>query len=1015
MVGGTMGIKVKEVFWDTVYEEAKKYLPSGWTEELEKQEPTIGPTVVIGLGTTGTYCLAYIKKRINDLYKGNLSIHTRLIQYLALDTVSWGLMSRTFPEITHILTHDEEYIFLGGFIPSDYVNEQFRQGNPDLTAWFPDEYLERIPGTTVQEGAQGIGLLGRLALYYHRDEVESVLSDKIEATLRQQGDLIRQGMLPPLEGNRPPDIQFYIIGGSYGGTARGIFMDMLYLCNKITQSLGAVPRINLFIFMPRIAYRYNRRQGDTARVESIKANSHAFFRELQYILTDGVNNLDDWRFDSPTIQQVNIQRCYFNNVFLIDTEVAGQEIDDRRELLNLTSEFIFTSICAPHGSQMTQRRIDMTAEAHRSCAGRPAYFSSFGVSCISAPLVTYARLITATNMLHVIDQLVRSPDETEKRRAKEDANNFMQEHLKVSEIENSLKPNIPALKSRLPSSDSIMRESSITEAARRACDIGEDIENRGRRDIDEKYEKFLPDFKKQFKSALMGYLSKFIKDGTIVPVEYLSEFLSGIKLNVRSKNLSVDWDKKEADTCDAIYFLETHFAFRRKQRLKNRVVELLKYIDKEIDDELEIHLNNKLMSLSNEVKQIVDDYKLRLQQFKNDLDSVKNIMKDEIDNKKLYDEECPIPTTTQMVPFPPDDENKLNELRNRYRVEPSEIIVKDEFSQLVKKYLEGKANTFVVIKELTRLLIRRCEKLLNQTVVDILGDLDEKDRERYLRNLSRLCDPTWSILRNNIPANFKPIDIQPTAVIPVGTKNAFPPTAQFAEISEQAIDPRYIMAYSEAHSYALFMIRDADHKREYDNAVKRYQTTYELPPHIKAQWNRNPDLLPDIEPVEGRAAMPRYQEAFAIGLFTDWLIRYKKDRRILNVMKPDKWSHTGVIYSEGTNTYRIIPYERRNNELHRQAQHGELLSSRGRVDAARNMSPQRCSIVNDFFSNLSELISPQDLKQLMDEYITFIIDKHKLGDLPVTPRERRHTKTTDAFKLQVCNEIDALREVIESM
>ncbi len=1036
-----MAEKLKGFFEESFFEEkikeivkGKKDFPPSWKTELEKKEPTIKPTIIIGLGTSGAYCVAYIKRKIDEAYKGELEHHKTPIQYLIMDTVSWQEMLKIFPGIDKIISQDD-YIFLGGFIPSEYI--KYQMNNEDLLSWFPQEYIDKIPGDTIEDGARGIGLLGRLALYYHRDKVRAKIGNAVDRTVSRQEELVKEGLLSTLPANIQQSIHVYIIGGSYGGTARGIFLDMVYLCNSVIRGSGKIPRINLIIFMPRIASEYNRRYGYPFREAAIKANSYAFFKELQYFCLDGKNNIDAWRFN-PSFEET-IEDCRINNIFLFDTEIRGTEVATREELLNLAAEFVFNCLCAPIASTIATRRADMVAILSQTCEGKPASFSSAGISFLSYPSVSLTRITAAKMIYYICQSLLKDVlSLEEKETAKNEANRFMEalpNYLKHENIDNELQKGTENLLHRIRAEDILAASGNKTQKCWEKVENGEKIQKEGWDIIEDNFQKFKDVGYAEVEKRLKDIVTDFTYS-----IQYKKEVLRNIQSyleeikEARKERKKEKWDCLEANLCGEIEKLEkAFFVLFRGRKITNRVYRLVDAINNEIRDELAYKSYEKRKEYIESLISLVGKYINKLNFLAEVLTKIKNEMEDQIRNYKIDEEERPVQTTTQILPCSLDDEKGLERFYNSLNIN----VEKDAKSALslidkesLKKLLE-QTNPEEAKKELLILLIDKVvDKLTNifnknvsQIVVQMLREDKETMENRWQKFIS-WSDPAWYTFDTRLPPGAPFFtDNKPTIAIPI---NSPAEIIQKLKIDEKemvkSLDPRLIVAITEAHAAPLFIVRDIpENEYYYKKAIESYKETRETPPHIRHLWNKDLASLPEISR-EIIATMPSYKEAFAIALFLDWLVRIKKEEKLLNLMSPPDWEHTGPIYIEGKEAtgkiYKWAKYEWREQEekLVRSVKEGSVLTDRGRVDATTQLKEEIIKTINDFYEALRYVIKDKEIKELMEKYKEYLCERHELGSLPQeSPSERRRmlkgkSPRERELKLLLCDEIDILKE-----
>lgn len=1062
-------------FEETIKELVKNNpnFPPSWETELEKQEPTIKPTVIIGLGTSGVYCVSYIKRRINQVYKGPLAYHKEPIKYLIMDTVSWQGILQEFPEIDKIISQDE-YLFLGGFIPSSFIAHQM--DNTDLLDWFPIEYTNKIPGVTIDDGARGIGLLGRLALYHHKEKVMAEITNAVNETGNRREDLVRDGKLAALPDGLQQDIYVYIIGGSYGGTARGILLDIVYLCNSAIINLGKIPRINLILVMPRIACEYNRKKGHYFRVNAIKASSHAFFKELQYFCAEGKNNIDDWRFNPSTKEKFS--ECFINNIFLFDTEIRGTDIDKREELFNLISEYVFNCICAPVGSNIAQRRADMLEQLSKTCRGKPASFSSAGISFLSYPSVSFTRIISAKMIYEILQKFLRSElSHEENEETKKDAQRFIEKfpnYLNAQNIDNELVRGTEHLWNQINPTD-ILASSQKASICREKVDEGERLLKNGFDIIEDNFKKLkevaLREINEKLKESLVDFVfekpleTKEKKEIIVLrSIEYQKTFLRNIlsmleNLKIKAKKEKEKWDSKEANLCAEIEKLEkAFFVLSRQRKITEKINQLVEAINAEIKEELYYKAYEKRKEFVEDclIPLIKDYIEEKIEFFKNVIEKIRNEMKNQMANYQIYEEEYPVPTTTQIIPCSLESLNDDKGIKDFCELIGITLEKPEKFSphilslidkEFLKRLLEKKISENEMLRLLAEKVVEKLTEVFNKNVSQIIEKMLSKDEKTIKERWQKFIywsDPCWYVFEGRLPPERPSFtDQEPKIAIPINSPEVIKSTFNNIDTNIKSLDPRLIVAIREAHAYPLFAIRDiGETENEYNKAIDDYKNAGGAPPHIRSSWNADPTSLSPISPEI--TPTPIYKQALAIGLFLDWLIRIQKDERLLKLMEPPEWSHTGPIYVEvdldredikgdtkkiekeyaKANTYKYVAYKWEKGKFMRPYEEGgAVLTNRGRNEALNKLDQEKVKTIQQFYENLSQAIPELDIPNLMREYINFLIRIHKLevSLLQETNRAKRaellknKSPREREFKLLLCDEIDILQREMQEM
>ena len=97
--------------------------------------------------------------------------------------------------------------------------------------------------------------------------------------------------------------------------------------------------------------------------------------------------------------------------------------------------------------------------------------------------------------------------------------------------------------------------------------------------------------------------------------------------------------------------------------------------------------------------------------------------------------------------------------------------------------------------------------------------------------------------------------------------------------------------------------------------MERAKSNGDFPPHIEAEWTKNLNALPDILPPPKVVSDELYLR-FALGLFTDFLVR-RKDEKVLKLIYKDPFDHKdprGCVY-EDNGRYYAVRFEDHGDQL----------------------------------------------------------------------------------------------------
>jgi thymidylate synthase len=203
------------------------------------------PTLVIGVGGTGQWVLAHIKKNLLDAY-GQVPEGVWLV---SLDTTTapsvsvggWG-SRRSIQAGSGTIDLASEHVFVGGDA-SKYAAEVKKGGLPCVGSWFDANWFTNLPsGITLLKMEMGAGRfrpLGRLAVFYSLSQganssIRNILERAVNG-IRQKGETTLYACLT---------------GSFAGGTGSGMFADVAHLIRSIGAEKGITAKIRGYFVLP---------------------------------------------------------------------------------------------------------------------------------------------------------------------------------------------------------------------------------------------------------------------------------------------------------------------------------------------------------------------------------------------------------------------------------------------------------------------------------------------------------------------------------------------------------------------------------------------------------------------------------------------------------------------------------------------------------------------------------------------------------------------------------------------
>lgn len=181
---------------------------------------------------------------------------------------------------------------------------------------------------------------------------------------------------------REAAISIFLTGSVVGGTGNGMFLDMAALIHDIFRDVWPQPKIYGIVVLPSAFKRvvYNR---------NARANAYAALKEIDYFMSG-----NPFRAIYPGGREVNIQNRLFDDgmLYLLDVEnEAGNVLQDRDQVQELTGQFIYTFMASSAGGAIEERMVNDSSRASvyfpeaGSEPRRRASYNSFGISRVTYP------------------------------------------------------------------------------------------------------------------------------------------------------------------------------------------------------------------------------------------------------------------------------------------------------------------------------------------------------------------------------------------------------------------------------------------------------------------------------------------------------------------------------------------------------------------------------------------------------------------------------------------------------
>lgn len=323
------------------------------------------PTLIIGLGRTGTRVLQGVRTRLSTQIGSSEELPA--ISLLAIDADAQQLRLSTHGQNPHAGLTSQEVLAT----PLRNCDE-YRERSANHLSWLSRRWLYNIPRTLLTEG---IRPLGRLAFADHCGQIRERITQSIQR-------LTDRNLIKTTAAKlalRPSDIgpRVIIVASISGGFGSGCVLDMAYLVRHILHSQGVPDDALLGILT------YSAQHGSTQERDLMLANTYACLSEFHHYARAGF--VGD---ESCNLPDVDPDQCAFAHTYLLDLNRAaachaGSELDS-------VSDYVYLSSATPAASLLDRCRIPSICVADSQAANSTdtldaivgATVSSFGLASI---------------------------------------------------------------------------------------------------------------------------------------------------------------------------------------------------------------------------------------------------------------------------------------------------------------------------------------------------------------------------------------------------------------------------------------------------------------------------------------------------------------------------------------------------------------------------------------------------------------------------------------------------------
>ena len=320
-------------------------------------KPTIYPTLVIGIGGTGTNVVRHVKARLlKEFGKGAGDELPELFQVLAVDTEP-----RVNPAGSQPL-YDHEFAFMGQFSATRFVQNRAMH-SPYLDWWQWDDSEMNLG--YISNGAKQLRPVGRLCFFRNYEKFQSTVRSKLRMIQRVNAIAAAEERQYPVQTAMK---MIYIVSSICGGTGAGMLVDAV---RCVRDYVGENAKIIGVLAMPSV---FVDEIQSSLQMRRIHANAYAVLKELDYFQKNTTAEQQLYPNEDHLIPGTAVKP--FDQVFLVEmSDDTGTSLTDKSSVEKMMAHFIqLTNL-----SDASHHILGMDANVQEMA------YSAFGVSALVLP------------------------------------------------------------------------------------------------------------------------------------------------------------------------------------------------------------------------------------------------------------------------------------------------------------------------------------------------------------------------------------------------------------------------------------------------------------------------------------------------------------------------------------------------------------------------------------------------------------------------------------------------------
>jgi hypothetical protein len=349
------------------------------------EQVEVAPTLVIGLGGSGTWTARRLKKLMQQRYGKDIP----LIRFLFVDCDQGAFTSQ--PELADVQDAEKVALFIR---KPEQIWQEVWQGIGERAKW-QDWLPEQLDVGILRHaiGAGGIRPVGRFALFASLQEVwgrlDSALRDILAIDQQLRTTLGDQAERVTVHYSEP---RIYIVGSLCGGTGSSIFLDIAVLVRHCLRQIApdAQPSIVGVFFLPSAFASEPALRSNIAFLSILQANGYAALKELEHFCDGTALQSQPFTFRYPLIGDVTVNAPVYDEAFVVEEGTPdGRILSRKKDVFEMVARSLLVDIGSPFGSRLRAARANIeTVLRMAPCprTGKVRLIHSLGMTSVAVPI-----------------------------------------------------------------------------------------------------------------------------------------------------------------------------------------------------------------------------------------------------------------------------------------------------------------------------------------------------------------------------------------------------------------------------------------------------------------------------------------------------------------------------------------------------------------------------------------------------------------------------------------------------